>query len=256
MPRPCKRRRICSRPPCGRFAPEGADESGMTVVMTLDEYEAIRLIDFVGMTQEQCAAQMNVARATIQAIYGSARAKMARCLVRRCALVIEGGDVEFCAQNEDCAQCEGRSGNQDGRNTIMKIAVTYDNGQIFQHFGHCALFKLYETEDGKIVSSKIIDANGSGHSMLAGMLMMNGADAVICGGIGGGAQTALARFGIKVYGGVTGDADAAVQALLDGTLVYSEAATCGHHDHAHGEGHACGEHGCGEHGEDHECHCH
>ena len=124
----------------------------------------------------------------------------------------------------------------------MKIAVTYDNGQIFQHFGHCALFKLYETEDGKVVSSRIIDANGSGHSMLAGMLMMNGVDAVICGGIGGGAQVALRRFGIKVYGGVTGDADAAVEALLGGTLAYSENATCSHHDHAHEE--------------EHECHCH
>ena len=133
----------------------------------------------------------------------------------------------------------------------MKIAVTYDNGQIYQHFGHCALFKLYETEDGKVVSSKIIDANGSGHSMLAGMLMMNGADAVICGGIGGGAVTALGRFGIKVYGGVTGDADAAVEAFLRGELNYNPDARCSHHDAHHGEGHECGEHE-----EGHECHCH
>lgn len=133
----------------------------------------------------------------------------------------------------------------------MKIAATYENGQIFQHFGHCQFFKIYDVEDGRVVASKVIDANGSGHSMIAGMLMMNGVDAVICGGIGGGAKTALARFGIKVYGGVTGDADAAVQALLAGTLVYSDEATCGHHDHAHGEDHTCGEHG-----EGHECHCH
>ena len=256
MPRPCKRRRICSRPPCGRFSPEGDEAGGMAVVMTLDEYEAIRLIDFVGMTQEQCAAQMNVARATVQAIYGSARAKLARCLVQRRVLSIEGGDVEFCAPNESCARCEGRSCNRNGRNTIMKIATTYDNGQIFQHFGHCALFKLYETEDGKVVSSKIIDANGSGHSMLAGMLMMNGVDALICGGIGGGAQNALARFGIKVYGGVQGDADAAVEAFLKGELDYNPDARCSHHDSHHGEDHVCGEHGCGEHAEGHECHCH
>jgi len=256
MPRPCKRRRICSAPPCGRFAPAGAGEGGLSVTMTLDEYEAIRLIDFVGMTQEQCAVQMNVARATVQAIYGNARAKLARCLVQQRALEIEGGDVELCMKNEDCARCEGRGRKRNGRNTIMKIAVTYDNGQIFQHFGHCALFKLYEAEDGKVVSAKIIDANGSGHSMLAGMLMMNGVDALICGGIGGGAQNALARFGIKVYGGAAGDADAAVEAFLKGELDYNPDARCSHHDSHHGADHECGEHGCGEHAEGHECHCH
>ena len=249
MPRPCKRRRICSVPACSRFAPEGADGGGLTVVMTVDEYEAIRLIDYVGMPQEQCAAQMNVARATVQAIYGGARAKLARCLVEHRALTIAGGEYELCEQEKDCALCEGRGRNR--RNSIMKIAVTYDNGQIYQHFGHCALFKLYEAEDGKVVSSKIIDANGSGHSMLAGMLMMNGADAVICGGIGGGAVTALGRFGIKVYGGVTGDADAAVEAFLRGELNYNPDARCSHHDAHHGEGHECGEHE-----EGHECHCH
>ena len=129
----------------------------------------------------------------------------------------------------------------------MKIAVTYDNGQIFQHFGHCAFFKMYEVEDGKVIATKIIDANGSGHSMLAGMLMMNGADAVICGGIGGGAIQALNRFGIKVYGGVAGNADAAVMGFLRGELQYTPGASCNHH----GEGHTCGDHG-----EGHECHCH
>ena len=256
MPRPCKRRRICSAPACGRFAPEGAEGSGLPVKLTLDEYEAIRLIDYVGMTQEECAAQMRVARATVQAIYGSARAKLAACLVMHRPLEIGGGDVELCMKNEDCALCKGRSRERNGRNTSMKIATTYENGQIFQHFGHCALFKVYETEDGKVVSSKIIDANGSGHSMLAGMLMMNGVDALICGGIGGGAQTALARFGIKVYGGVTGDADAAVEAFLKGELDYNPDARCSHHDSHHGADHECGEHGCGEHAEGHECHCH
>ena len=135
----------------------------------------------------------------------------------------------------------------------MKIAVTYDKGQIFQHFGHCATFKLYEAEDGKVVSSRVIDATGSGHSLLAGFLMMNGVDDLICGGIGGGAQTALRSFGIRIHGGVQGDADAAVEALLAGTLEASDAPNCSHHEH-HGADHACGEHGCG--GEDHACSCH
>ena len=124
----------------------------------------------------------------------------------------------------------------------MKIAVTHENGQVFQHFGHSEQFKLYDIEDGKVVSSRVIDAAGSGHGALAGMLMMNGVDALICGGIGGGAQNALRCFGIKLYAGVKGDCDAAVEALLGGTLAFSEGATCDHHDHEHGEGHTCGDH--------------
>ena len=98
----------------------------------------------------------------------------------------------------------------------MKIAVTYENGQIFQHFGHTAQFKLYEVEDGKIVYSEVVDTMGSGHGALAGMLAALRVDAVICGGIGGGARMALSVFGIKIYGGVQGSADAAAAALAAG----------------------------------------
>ena len=130
----------------------------------------------------------------------------------------------------------------------MKIAVTYENGQIFQHFGHTEQFKIYTAENGKIISSEVIDTNGSGHGALAGLLLSLGVDILICGGIGGGAQMALAEAGIKLYGGVSGPTDTAVNALLDGTLGFNPDVKCNHHDH-HGEGHTCGEHGCG-----HNCH--
>lgn len=130
----------------------------------------------------------------------------------------------------------------------MKIAVTYQNGQIFGHFGHTEQFKIYTAEDRKIINSEVIDTNGSGHGALAGLLASLGVDALICGGIGGGAQMALAEAGIKLYGGVTGSCDAAVEALLSGTLGFTPNVTCDHHDH-HGEGHTCGDHGCG-----HNCH--
>jgi len=253
MARPSKQRRICAQPSCARFFPEGGCALP-AVYMTLDEYEAIRLIDHLNMNQEQCAAQLGVARATAQAIYAAARAKLARCLIEGRELRIEGGDIMLCQKQEDCARCGGRSRMRNGRNTIMKIAVTYDNGQIYQHFGHCAQFKLYEVEGGKVVATKILDAAGSGHSLLAGFLMMNGVDDLICGGIGGGAQNALRGFGIRIHGGVQGDADAAVEALLGGTLEASDAPNCSHHDSHHGADHVCGEHGC--HGEEHECHCH
>ena len=126
----------------------------------------------------------------------------------------------------------------------MKIAVTYENGQIFQHFGHTAQFKVYEVVDGKIVDAKVVDTNGSGHGALAGFLMQQGVDTLICGGIGGGAQVALAQAGIRLYG----EADAAVIALLAGNLGYNPNVHCDHHDHEHGEGgHTCGSHGCGNH---------
>ena len=130
----------------------------------------------------------------------------------------------------------------------MKIAVTYQNGQIFGHFGHTEQFKIYTAEDRKIINSEVIDTNGSGHGALAGLLSSLGVDALICGGIGGGAQMALAEAGIKLYGGVTGSCDDAVEALLSGTLGFTPNVTCDHHDH-HGEGHTCGDHGCG-----HNCH--
>ena len=128
----------------------------------------------------------------------------------------------------------------------MKIAVTYENGQIFQHFGHTETFKIYDSSVGKVVSVEVVDTNGSGHGALAGFLVAHGVDTLICGGIGGGAQNALAQAGIRLFGGVSGNADEAVNALLAGNLGYDPDVHCDHHDH-HGEGHSCGDHGCGSH---------
>lgn len=127
----------------------------------------------------------------------------------------------------------------------MKIAVTYENGQVFQHFGHTEQFKIYEIEDGKLEKSSVVNTNGSGHSALGGFLQNLGVDTLICGGIGGGAKTALSDAKIKLYGGVSGDADKAVEDLINGRLEFNSEVTCSHH----GEGH---ETSCGEHG--HHCH--
>jgi predicted Fe-Mo cluster-binding NifX family protein len=131
-----------------------------------------------------------------------------------------------------------------GENNMI-IAIPYQNGEVFQHFGHTEQFKLYQVEEGSITQKMLIPTGGSGHSALAGLLSRLKVEALICGGIGGGAQAALAEAGIRVYGGVQGDADAAAQALASGTLQYDPNARCDHHDHEHE--HTCGEHGCGEH---------
>jgi len=130
----------------------------------------------------------------------------------------------------------------------MKIAVTYQNGQIFQHFGHTEQFKVYTVDNGIITTDEIVDTNGSGHGALAGLLSALGVDALICGGIGGGARMALREAGIRLFGGVSGSCDAAVEALLGGTLGFNPNVKCDHHDH-HGADHTCGDHGCG-----HNCH--
>ena len=136
---------------------------------------------------------------------------------------------------------------------VMKIAVTYDNGNVFQHFGKTEFFKVYEVEDNKVVSSEVIGSNGTGHGALAGLLADRNVDVLICGGIGGGAQTALAEAGVELCAGAEGDTDQAVEAYLKGELV-STGANCDHH---HGEDHSCGDHedghSCGDHGEEHSC---
>lgn len=122
----------------------------------------------------------------------------------------------------------------------MRIAVTYDNGTIFQHFGHTAQFKLYDVDNGVVESTQLIDASGSGHGALAGLLSGLQVDVLICGGIGAGAQSALKQAGISLYGGVSGNADDAVSAFLAGTLSYQPDIQCNHH-HNH---HSCGNHTC------------
>ena len=129
----------------------------------------------------------------------------------------------------------------------MRIAVTYQDGLVFPHFGHTSQFKLYDVENGQVVRSQVVSTNGQGHGALAALLGQLQADTLICGGIGGGAQAALASAGIHLYGGVSGPADAAVQALLAGSLSYDPAVHCDHHGHDH----SCGEHHCGE--EKHGC---
>lgn len=258
MPRPRKFRNVCHFPRTLSFHPEDGGEGRETVVLTVDEYETIRLIDGEGLSQEECGERMQVARTTVQLIYASARKKLADVLVEGRELRIEGGEYRLCdGHAPSCGEtgCFKQHYNKlyekpKGDNT-MRIAVTYENGQIFQHFGHTEQFKVYDVVDGKIISSEVVDTNGSGHGALAGVLTALNADVLICGGIGGGAQMALAAAGIQLFGGVSGSADAAVEALVAGNLAYNPNVQCNHHGEHHGEGHTCGSHGCGG---NHHCH--
>ena len=127
---------------------------------------------------------------------------------------------------------------------FMKLAVTYNQGEVFQHFGHTEFFKIYEIEANQVISSQVVSTGGSGHGALSGFLKSQGVTVVICGGIGGGAQNALLNAGIRFLGGVKGDCDKAVEDFLADNLTYNPNVTCNHH----GEGHSCSGHTCGNHG--------
>ena len=153
MPRPNKPKRVRSLPICERFMPEKGSCTGHEILMAVEEYETLRLIDYQGLTQEECARKMGVGRATVQAMYTEARKKTARFLAEAATLRIHGGN--YCLGEQEEMDIGGRGADK------MKIAVTYENGQVYQHFGHTEQFKIYDTEDGKILNSEIVDTNGT-----------------------------------------------------------------------------------------------
>jgi predicted DNA-binding protein (UPF0251 family)/predicted Fe-Mo cluster-binding NifX family protein len=225
MPRPTRCRRIEQLPVFRSFSPDDVNDAE-SIRMTVDEYETLRLMDGESLTQEACAAKMNIARTTVTAIYDSARKKVADALVNGKRLLIIGGRYEY--DPVDIGQEITEKGNK-----TMRIAVTYENGEVFQHFGHSVQFKLYDVENGRVTGEQVVDTNGSGHGALAGFLQAAGVDILICGGIGMGAQMALAEAGIKLCAGVQGSADAAAKSFAAGTLEYDPDAHCDHHGHFH-----------------------
>jgi len=262
MSRPTKCRTICYFPQTIEFIPVRDSEGKEPVILTVDEFETVQLIDREGLSQEQCSQRMQVARTTAQKIYDSARRKLADALVDGRPRRLAGGDCrpgdgrnQFCQRNGCYKQVIYQTYQRTKGEMVMRIAVTYEDGRIFQHFGHTEQFKVYDTEDGKIISSEVVSTNGKGHGALAEVLNALQTDVLICGGIGGGAQAALASAGIRLYGGVNGDADAAVEALLAGTLEYVPDVQCSHHGEGHHHEGGCGGH---HHEEGHECrhgHC-
>ena len=250
MARPPIEKRVCREPEYSLFTPAGAAGENEVITLSVDEFETLRLIDLGGMSREECAQQMGIARTTAQAVYNAARRKTAQALVYGLELRIEGGSFQLCDGSAGCPKCRRRPRASEAQmpilqkeTGIMRIAVTFENGQIFQHFGHTESFKIYDVEGTEIRQAVVCGANGAGHGALAGVLFNSGVDVLICGGLGAGAMNALTEAGIQVVAGASGDADAAVQEYLAGRLV-STGANCSRHDGSH----SCGSHGCGSHG--------
>ena len=118
----------------------------------------------------------------------------------------------------------------------MKIAITYENENVFQHFGHTEKIKLYTIENNKVISSQVLDTNGAGHELLVNFLKDNNVEVLICGGIGAGARIALGKANIKLYGGVSGKCDDVINDYLNNNLKFNPNVECNHH-HMEGEHH-------------------
>ena len=234
MPRNQICRRIGGYPDHWSFAASDADPEDV-LTMNLDEYESIRLIDREGLTQEQCARRMGVARTTVTNIYESARKKLAEALIDGKTLRISGGN--YCLERQGAEHVRPKGANQ------TRIAISYENGAVFQHFGHTEQFKLYDVDSGAVVGTQLVACGGSGHGLLVGYLKEAEVDAVICGGIGMGAQMALAEAGIKLYAGIQGHADEAAKALAEDRLACDPEARCDRRERHDGD---CGRDHCAE----------
>lgn len=244
-----KLRRVGIIPEYRGFTPDGL-ASGDAINMTVDELEVLRLCDLGGLSQEEVAQHMGIARATVAAICSRAHRKVANALVNGRAIVIEGGNIAYSPITTTTAAWPAKEVD------TMRVATTYDNGNIFMHFGRSEQFKIYDIQDGKVLNEQVVGTGGTGHGALAGLLANGGVDTLICGGIGGGAINALTQAGITVYAGAQGSCNACVEALVAGTLAQTGEATCDRHGHDHEHGESCGCHGHHDH-EGHEgCGCH
>lgn len=244
MPRPHKCRRISELPAYDCFLPDGIP-SCQKVVMSYDEYEVIRLVDYEHYTHTQCALQMGISRTTVTEIYGAARFKLADSIVNGKVLEIKGGNYQFVRKKKEVVSVQTEKKEREQ----MRIAVTNDHGEIFQHFGRTEEFKLFDVENGEVVKTQSLPTNGQGHGALGQVLANAQVDVLICGGIGGGARNILLAAGIQIIGGCAGEVDQAVKAFLAGELTGQNQTQCDCHHHE--ENHQCGCHG--EH-KDHHCH--
>jgi predicted DNA-binding protein (UPF0251 family)/predicted Fe-Mo cluster-binding NifX family protein len=225
MSRPKKKKLISAEPAYRCFGCRGRCEAPK-IEMSLEEYETIALLDGAGLSQEETAFRMGVSRTTITALYASARAKIADFLIHGKRLSLAGGCYEIAKgdapQGIDAYQKEGKEN--------MKIAVSYENEQVFQHFGQSPSFKLYEIKDKKVRATQVEATAGVGHRDLIPWLQERHVNVLICGGIGGMAIDLLKEAGIACYAGVMGQADEAVQQFLADQLVSVSTPTCDCHD--------------------------
>ncbi len=238
MSRPQRCRRVCAEPRFSKFAAHGSGSSE-TICLSTDEYEVLRLVDYERKTHEECAKQMDISRTTVTEIYDSARQKIANFLVNGYKLEISGGNYRICdgtasrcceqhcyRNNEMAALRSAEAVKIEKPQGRRRIAVAYERGMVFPHFGHTERFRVCEVEDGKIVSKTLVDTSGSAHGTLPDILRKLKIDTLICGGIGAVAVKSLQSSAIQVISGISGDADKAVADFINGKLKSGAVSVC------------------------------
>jgi len=208
VPRPKKCRKVCQMPTTKEFQPIGDTSCKASVILTVDEYEAIRLIDKQGFSQEECSNYMQVARTTVQLIYNSARKKLADALVDGLSIRIEGGDFQLCDGNEDYCGCGGcrrhrrgclqRNIQEDGK---MRIAIPLDENKqdVCIVLARAPYFLLREDGKDTIVENPAAQAHGGAGIHAAQFLVDSGVNVLITVRCGQNAADVFKAAGMKIY---------------------------------------------------------
>lgn len=213
MARPKKCRKVCCLPENTFFGPLGEASSQSDVTLFVDEYETIRLIDFEGLTQEECADKMHVARTTVQGIYAEARKKIADCIVNGKRIIIEGGDYRLCdGKGHHCGKyCQRRKyhglalAQTMKENDVMRIAIPVEsaemNDPVCPSFGRTPQFLIYNMEDGSstVIENSAANAQGGAGIKAAQILVDNQVKAVLTPHCGENAAKVLQPAGIALY---------------------------------------------------------
>lgn len=227
MSRPRKCRKVCRLPGTREFRPAGELPCKSAVVLTVDEYEAIRLIDKQGFSQEECGVYMQVARTTVQAIYNSARKKLAEALVDGLSLRIEGGDYQLCDGTEEYCGCGGCrrhrrrcaqvNGKEDGK---MKIAIPLDENRqdTCIVLARAPYFLLREDGKDTVVENPAAQAHGGAGIQAAQFLVDQGVDVLVTVRCGQNAADVFKAAGMKLYKSVNKAAADDLAALEEGGL--------------------------------------
>lgn len=230
MARKILEKKIRSKPVAFSFVPASGMKRCSAISIDIEEWEAVRLVDYLGIERIEAAKSMGISRQTLNILLKAARTKTARAVVEGLSFsIIDGNNADYAPKDYSYGE----------RRKEMKIAVTHENGNVFGHFGKSKEFAIFEAEDGKVVSSHVEKAPEEGHGAMVGFLTGLGVDILICGGIGAGAVNALKEAGISIYAGASGNVEMQVSALLNGQLSENSEANCGHKSEA---GHNCGHH--------------
>lgn len=230
MARPKLNRLMTKAPDTAGFIPYGKSVTPQNpVLLQFDEYESIRLLDYEGMQQTEAAGMMAVSRPTLTRIYDSARRAIAKALVEGRSITITGGNLNF--ENYQHQKTNIIIMNQ-------KIAIPTAEGKLFPHFGKAPQVTIATIEDGKVVTSTVVDAPEHEHGAMPRFIASHGCTDVICGGLGQGAIDILNQLSIQVHRGAPAiSTDELLSQYLSGSIVYGDGRCTGGCDHHHGEGH-------------------